>query len=75
MCEEKRETPMEISVASKNADQPEMRRLLGKFTEMPVDVKLFHLSTLIFSDGAQDPEEEFGNILGSLSVELVRTKF
>ena len=60
---------MEISVASKNADQPEMRKLLGKFTEMPVDVKLFHLSTLMFTDGT---EEEFRNILGSLSVELVR---
>ena len=48
-----------------------MRRLLGKFTEMPVDVKLFHLSTLVFTDGAQ---EEFRNMLGSLSVELVRKK-
>ena len=69
VCEEKRESPMEISVTSKNAENPEMRRLLGEFTEMPVDVKLFHLSTLIFTDGAQ---EEFRNMLGSLPVELVR---
>ena len=62
---------MEISVVSKKADQPEMRRLLGKFTEMPVDVKLFHLSSLMFTDGAK---EEFRNILGSLPVDLVRTK-
>ena len=63
---------MEISVTSKNAENPEMRRLLGEFTEMPVDVKLFHLSTLIFTDGAQ---EEFRNMLGPLPVELVRNKF
>ena len=62
---------MEISVNSKTAENPEIRRLLAKFTEMPVDVKLFHLSTLIFTDGAQ---EEFRNMLGSLPVELVRKK-
>ena len=63
---------MDISVASKNADNPEIRRLLGKFIEMPVDVKLFHLSTLIFTDGTLD---EFRNMLGSLPVELVRKEF
>jgi hypothetical protein len=73
VCEVKRETPMEISIslASKNYYLPEMRRLLGKFTEMPVDVKLFHLYMMMSTYGAQ---EEFRNILGSLSVELVKKK-
>ena len=42
---------------------------MGKFTEMPVNVKLFHLSTLMSTDEA---EEEFREMLGSLPVELVR---
>ena len=46
-----------------------MRRILGKFTEMPVNVKLFHLSTLMSTDEAK---EEFREMLGSLPVELVR---
>jgi len=71
VSEEKRESPMEISVNSKTAENPEIRRLLGKFTEMPVDIKFFHLSTLIFIDGAQ---EEFQNMLGSLPVELVNSR-
>ena len=44
---------------------------MGKFTEMPVNIKLFHLSTLMFRDEAKD-KEEFRNMLGSLPVELVR---
>ena len=45
-----------------------MRRLLGKFTEMPVNIKLFHLSTLMTTDEAK---EEFRDMLCSLPVELV----
>ena len=46
---------------------PEMRRLLGEFTEMPVDIKLFHLSTL----STDEDKEEFRDMLRSLPVELV----
>ena len=62
---------MDISVSSENGFLPEIRRLLGKFTEMPVDIKLFHLLTLIIRD---EDKGEFRNILGSLPVELVRKK-
>ena len=46
---------------------PEMRRLLGEFTEMPVNIKLFHLSTL----SPDEDKEEFRNIVRSIPVELV----
>ena len=48
---------------------PEMRRLLGEFTEMPLNIKLFHLSTLMATD---DTKGEFRDMLWSLPVELVR---
>ena len=67
VCEEKKETPMEISVNSEKSS-PEIRRLLGKFTEMPVNIKLFHLSMLMSTEEAK---EEFRDMLGSLPVELV----
>ena len=67
VCEEKKDTPMEISASSEKSS-PEMRRLLGKFTEMPLLVKFFHLSTLMSIDEAK---EEFRDMLGSLPVELV----
>jgi len=60
---------MEISASSEKSS-PEMRRLLGKFTEMPLLVKFFHLSTLMSIDEAK---EEFRDMLGSLPVELVNT--
>ena len=59
---------MEISVASEKSS-PEMRRLLGEFTEMPNNIKLFHLSTLMATD---DNKGEFRDMLWSLPVELVR---
>ena len=59
---------MEISVASEKSS-PEMLRLLGKFTDMPNNIKLFHLSTLMTTD---DTKEEFRDMLCSLPVELVR---
>ena len=71
VCEEKKDTPMEISVSSEKSS-PEMRRLLGKFTETPLLVKFFHLSTLMAIDEAK---EEFRDMLGSLPVELVRSKY
>ena len=46
---------------------PEMRRLLGEFTEMPVNIKLFHLSTL----STDEDKEEFKGMLRSLPMELV----
>jgi len=64
---------MDISVSSESSHCPDIRRLLGKFTEMPVNVKLFHLSTLMFRDEAKD-EEEFRKMLGSLPVELVSSR-
>ena len=65
---------MDISVSSESSHRPEIRRLLGKFTEMPVNIKLFHLSTLMFRDEAED-REEFRKMLGSLPVELVGKTF
>ena len=47
---------------------------MGEFTEMPVNIKLFHLSTLIFRDEVKD-REEFRKMLGSLPVELVGKTF
>ena len=41
---------------------------MGKFTEMPVNVKLFHLSSLMSTDEAK---EEFRDMLGALPVEMV----
>ena len=41
---------------------------MGKFTEMPVNVKLFHLSMLMSTD---DSKEEFRDMLGALPVALV----
>ena len=70
VCEEKKDTPMEISASSEKSS-PEMRRLLGKFTEMPLLVKFFHLSTLM-SLATKEAKEEFRDMLGSLPVELVR---
>ena len=61
---------MEISVNSEKSS-PEVRRLLGKFTEMPVNVKLFHLSSLMSTDEAK---EEFRDMLGALPVEMVSYK-
>ena len=46
---------------------PEMRRLLGKFTEMPEEIKLFHLSKL----SSDEDKEEFREMLGSLPIESV----
>ena len=68
---------MEISISnhlSNTVQLLEIRRLLAKYTEMPDNVKLFHLSTLMFRGEAIDLEE-FRSMLGSLPVELVRTKF
>ena len=45
---------------------------MGKFTETPLLVKFFHLSTLMAIDEAK---EEFRDMLGSLPVELVRSKY
>ena len=59
---------MEISANSEKSS-PEMRRLLGKFTDMPLLIKFFHLASLISADGDL---EEFRDMLGSLPVELVR---
>jgi len=67
ICEQKKDTPMEISVASEKSS-PEMRRLLGEFTEMPNNIKLFHLSTLMATD---DNKGEFRVMLWSLPVEMV----
>jgi len=70
VCEDVRETPMEISISRDTAQLLEIRRLLAKYTEMPDNVKLFHLSTLMFRGEATDLEE-FRSMLGSLPVELV----
>jgi len=64
---------MDISVSSESSHCPEIRRLLGEFTEMPVNIKLFHLSTLMFRDEVKD-REEFRKMLGSLPVELVSSR-
>ena len=64
VCKENRDTPLELSMRFSG---PEMRRLLGEFTEMPVDIKLFHLSTL----STDEDKEEFRDMLRSLPVELV----
>ena len=50
VCEKRQDTPMEISANSEKSS-PEMRRLLGKFTEMPLLIKFFHLASLISADG------------------------
>ena len=63
---------MEISVNSEKSS-PEVRRLLGKFTEMPATVKLFHLSTLMSTE--DEAKEEFREMLGSLPVELVSYEY
>ena len=64
VCKENRDTPLELSMRFSG---PEMRRLLGEFTEMPVDIKLFHLSTL----STDEDKEEFKDMLRSLPMELV----
>ena len=77
VCEDVRVTPMEISISVSSSDSAqllEIRRLLSKYTEMPDNVKLFHLSTLM-SRGEAEDLEEFRSMLGSLPVEMVRTKF
>ena len=68
VCEKKKDTPMEISAYSEKSS-PEMRRLLGTFTDMPLLVKFFHLSSLM---STHDSQEEFRDMLGSLPLELVR---
>jgi len=73
VCEDVRVTPMEISISLSSSDSAqllEIRRLLSKYTEMPDNVKLFHLSTLM-SRGEAEDLEEFRSMLGSLPVELV----
>ena len=67
VCEKRQDTPMDISANSEKSS-PEMRRILGKFTEMPLLVKFFHLSTLMSIDEAK---EEFRDMLGALPVALV----
>ena len=62
---------MELSMRwdeSRDEMGPEMRRLLGEFTEMPENIKLFHLSKL----STDEDKEELRGMLGSLPMESVR---
>ena len=59
---------MELSMRWDESWGPEMRRLLGEFTEMPENIKLFHLSKL----STDEDKEEFRDMLGSLPMESVR---
>ena len=58
---------MELSMRWDESWGPEMRRLLGEFTEMPENIKLFHLSKL----STDEDKEEFRDMLGLLPMESV----
>ena len=73
VCADNTSTPMEI--ASRDIDRKEVLAILGEFTEMPLSVKLEHLSRLMYGDETKEERKaEFQKLLSSLPVESVRAK-
>ena len=73
VCADNTSTPMEI--ASRDIDRKEVLAILGEFTEMPLSVKLEHLSRLMYGEESEEErKEEFQKLLSSLPLESVRAK-
>ena len=64
-----------MEIASRDIDRKEVLAILGEFTEMPLSVKLEHLSRLMYGEESEEERKaEFQKLLSSLPVESVRAK-
>ena len=68
VCEDKKETPMEIAASSQHT---EVFKMLAEVTEITDKVKLIQMSVLMKSDKPKRAKKEFQSLLKTLPVDLV----
>ena len=64
-----------MEIASKDIDRKGVLAILGEYTEMPLSVKLEHMSRLMYGEESDEERKaEFQKLLSSLPIESVRSK-